>query len=426
MDIHGISFLLYNAFLIPVTFFSFVYYIVALRSILSKEENEDFDGGGIDWPQVTIQIPTFNEPVAIRCAKSCLNFDYPKEKFDIIIGDDSTDERVSKAIDDFAKRNRGKVTVTRRGHNRGFKAGNLNHMLKFSRGKIIVIFDSDFIAPRNFLKRIVKPFVKDKKVGCVQAEWDFLNENTNYISKLSSTLLMFYYSLIVPINKRLGVPFLFGSGEAVRKDLILELGGWQEGSLTEDTEFSLRIFKEGYKIVYLNDVKVKGEVPYTLKGLMSQQRRWAYGNTRAFLEHSRDILLGRLSLLQKMMVAYTTSIGYLSNFFLLLFLITGIVYFFSQPSAPIDIGRFISKTSEIFLMTSGFLLGGVVALSKKNKSEILLSSLVSVLTVGFLVSFSVSVGFFKAILGKKMVWSAINKQGNFDFIPQNLMEGIND
>ena len=419
--VHSTSLMLYNAFLIPVAFFSFVYYIVALRTILVKEKKDDFSVERVDWPTVTIQIPTFNEPVAIRCARSCLNFDYPKDRFEVIIGDDSTNTEVSKAIDEFADENKGLVRVTRRGHNRGFKAGNLNHMLNFSDGDIVVIFDSDFTANRNFLKRVVMPFIKDDKVGCVQAEWDFLNSEKNYISKLSTTLLMFYYSLIVPINKMLGVPFLFGSGEAVRKDLLLEMGGWHEGSLTEDTEFSLRLFRGGYRIVYLDDVKVCGEVPYTWGGLMSQQRRWAYGNTKAFLGHARSILFGQFSVLQKTMMTYTTSIGYLSNLFLLLFLFAGMASFFSQPAAPIDIPRFINQTVSVFLITSGFLLGGIAALYKKNKLNILLPSLVSVLTVGFLVSFNICVGFFKAVSGKEMVWSAINKEGNFDIIPQERL-----
>ncbi len=407
--------LLYNTFLIPVTFFSFLYYIVTLRHIFSKEERENSTIEDMDWPSVTVQIPTFNEPVAVRCAESCLNFDYPGDKFEIIIGDDSTEPGVSEIIDDFAKNSGGRVVVTRRAEKKGFKAGNLNNMLKFSRGEIIVIFDSDFVAQRDFLKRIVVPIVKDKKVGCVQAEWEFLNERRNYVSKLSSTLLMFYYSLIVPINKRLGIPFLFGSGEAIKKDLILELGGWQESSLTEDTEFSIRIFKRGYKIVYLEDVKVWGEVPYTLKGLMSQQRRWAYGNTMVFLRHVNSIFFGNFSFLQKIMISYTTSIGYLSNFLLLLFLISGIIFFLSQPPAPIDMGKFLNQTSRLFLITSGFLLGGIVTLFKRNKVGILIPSMVSVLTIGILVSFSVCVGFFNALFGREMAWSAINKQGNSVF-----------
>ncbi|MCK4491177.1 MAG: glycosyltransferase, partial [Candidatus Altiarchaeales archaeon] len=262
MDIHTISFFLFNLFLIPVSFFSFIYYMLALRSVFEKEEKvketvkEEIKEE--DLPYVTVQIPTFNELVAIRCAEDCLKFDYPENKFEVIIGDDSDDPVVSKAIDNFAQKHKGRVKVTRRGDNKGFKPGNLNHMLKFSQGEIIVIFDSDFVAPRNFLRKMVRPFMEDDAVAGVQAEWDFLNEETNYVSKLSSTLLVFYYSIIVPVNKRVSVPFLFGSGEAVRKDVLLKLGGWKDGSLTEDTEFSIRLFKEGYKIIYRDDVKVWG------------------------------------------------------------------------------------------------------------------------------------------------------------------------
>jgi cellulose synthase/poly-beta-1,6-N-acetylglucosamine synthase-like glycosyltransferase len=340
-EIHSISFVLYNTFLIPVTFFSFIYYVVAIRSILNRDEKEESPTNGAHWPTATIQIPTYNEPVAIRCARSCLEFDYPKDRFQVLIGDDSTDAEVSRAIDDFAKESEGRVKVTRRGNNIGFKAGNLNHMLKHSQGEILIVFDSDFIAPKDFLKRIVAPFMHDAKVACVQAEWDFLNLHTNYISKLSSTLLMFYYSLIVPINRKLDVPLMFGSGEAVRKEVLVKLGGWNERSLTEDTEFSIRALKNGYRIVYLDDLKVKGEVPYTLKGLMSQQRRWAYGNTKVFMEHAHSIMFGPFTPLQKIMITYTTAIGYLSNFLLLLFFISGTVYFFSQPDAPIDLMKFI-------------------------------------------------------------------------------------
>jgi len=417
-EIHSISYLLYSTFLIPVTFFSFIYYLVAIRSIIYKDTKEERPVKDIEWPTVTIQIPTYNEPVALRCAQSCLEFDYPKDRFQVLIGDDSSDSEVCKAIDEFAKESDGRARVTRRGSNTGFKAGNLNHMLKYSDGEILVIFDSDFVAPKEFLKKIVAPFIYDRKVACVQAEWDFLNIHTNYVSKLSSTLLMFYYSLIVPINKRLGVPLMFGSGEAVRKEVVITLGGWSERSLTEDTEFSIRALKNGYRIVYIDDVKVKGEVPYTLKGLMSQQKRWAYGNTKVFMEHARSILFGPFTPLQKMMITYTTAIGYLSNFLLILFFITGTAYFFSQPQAPIDLVKFIDQTSKLLLITSGFMAGGVIALLKKNKTQIMLPSLLAVLTMGILVSYSVCIGFYKAVLGKELLWSAINKEGNYAYAPQ--------
>ena len=99
-------------------------------------------------PFVTIQIPTFNELAAIRCAKKCLEFDYPKNKYEILIGDDSSNKEVSKKIDAFAAKY-DNVSVTRRGNNLGFKAGNLNNMLKISKGEILVLFDSDFIPKRD-------------------------------------------------------------------------------------------------------------------------------------------------------------------------------------------------------------------------------------------------------------------------------------
>lgn len=415
MHVHYISFLLYNIFLIPMIFFSVIYYMAAIRSILSRDEQQEAQKKGVNWPRVTVQIPTCNEPVAIRCAKSCLQFDYPKDKVEIIIGDDSTDTLTSESISRFAQESGGRVKVTHRGQNNGFKAGNLNHMLKYSNGEIIVIFDSDFIAQKDFLKRIVAPFIKDPAIGCVQAEWDFMNEKTNYISKLSSTLLTFYYSLIVPINKRVGVPLLFGSGEAVRKSVIVDVGGWDENSLTEDTDFSLRVLNRGYRIDYLGDLKVFGEVPYTLKGLISQQRRWAYGNTRAFVGNIRSIIFGPLSLLQKMMITYTTYVGYVSNFVFLLFLISGFVFFFSQPQGPIDVMKFVTNTTKMMLITSGFVVGGVIALHKKNKMNLASSSLISTFTVGVLVSVSVCMGFFNAVIGKQMEWSAIKKEGNVTY-----------
>ncbi len=414
-NIHIISFVAYSLLLIPVTFFSFIYYLAAVRAIFRRETHADVCVDYGDLPTVTVQIPTYNEPVAIRCAKSCLEFDYPKDRFDVIIGDDSTDTGVSKAIDDFARETGGRVLVTRRGRNAGFKPGNLNHMLKHSKGDIIVVFDSDFIAPKDFLKRIVKPFMEDGDVAGVQAEWDFLNIGTNHISKLATTLLMFYYSLIVPLNRKFGVSLLFGSGEAVRKDMLVKLGGWKDGMLTEDTEYSLRVLKSGYKIVHIRDLKVYGEVPYTMRGLISQQSRWAYGNTTAFMHHARSILFGRLSLMQKVMITYTTYIGYITNFVLLAFFVTGTFYFFSQPPAPIDIREFLDKTTKIILMTSGFIFGGIVALHKKDKKHILLPSLLSTITLGVVVSANVCVGFTRAMLGKPMNWTAVKKEGNLDY-----------
>jgi cellulose synthase/poly-beta-1,6-N-acetylglucosamine synthase-like glycosyltransferase len=411
--VHQTSFYLYNFFLPPVIFFSIFFYILAITGVLAKGKKNKLSNN-IKWPSVTVQIPTFNEPVALRCAEHCLNFDYPEDKFEIIIGDDSTNPHVSKLIDNFVKKHRGKMKVTRRGSNFGFKAGNLNHMLKFSKGEIIVIFDSDYMPSKTFLKNIVRPFADDKKIGCVQTGWGFPNKNQNRVSKFGYGILMVYQRLIAPINEKLGVSLLFGSGEAVRKNLVVSLGGWQEGSLTEDVEFSVRALKSGYKILYLDNVKVSGEIPYTLKGLRTQQKRWAYGNLKAFLDHSNSILFGNFSFRQKIMLLFTL-LGYLSSFFFIPYIISSFIFFFSTPPAPIDWYKFSTETFKFVVATSGFMVAIATALSKERKLDMVSSVLSSALSIGIFTAASVCNGFLTALIGRKLQWNIIKKKGNYNF-----------
>jgi len=421
MLVHQISNVFYNFFLFTVVFFSaFFYFLLIVRVFLRNKKNK-YKIKNVKWPSVTIQIPTFNEPVALRCAEHCLNFDYPKDKFNIIIGDDSTNPEVSRLIDDFTKKHKSKIKITRRGSNKGFKAGNLNYMLKFSKGEIILIFDSDFTPPKKFLKRIVRPFVEDKKVGCVQAKWGYLNQNQNIISRFASSILMVYHQIIAPINDRLGVSLLFGSGQAVRRDLILKLGGWQEGSLTEDVEFSLRLLNSDHKIIYLDDIKVPGEIPYTFKGLKTQQRKWAYGNLKALMDHAKSILNGRFSFIQKLMLIFTM-VGYVSSFFLVSFTVSGLIFFFTEPPVAPDFIKILTQASRLIILTSGFLVTGIVSLLMERKLRISPSVILSALTIGIPLSLSVSIGFFKALVGKKMNWEMIKKKGNSRFYSSKNIE----
>jgi len=409
--IHDYSTFIFNIVLIPVAIFSIIFYLVAIRDIFSmrskkKEEKKE----GKIFPFVTIQIPTLNEPVAIRCAEKCLNFDYPKNKYEIIIGDDSNNKEVSAMIDDFAKKHKN-VKVTRRGSNKGFKAGNLNHMLKFSKGEIIVIFDSDFTPSEKFLKEIVQPFA-DKSVGYVQAKWGYANRNQNVITKLATSILMVYHHLLASINQNLNVALLFGSGEAVRKSAIEELGGWKEGSLTEDVEFSIRALKKGYKAVYLSEIEVEGEVPFTVRGFAKQQRRWAYGNTKAFLDHSKAILFSKMFSLKQRLAVMFTLLGYLVSPFIAVFFITGFMSWFTGTPGAVDVGKFAWETGKILLISSGYMFSIIVSLRKEKQLKSFFHVFFSSLTVGIVVTFYVCVGVLKALVGKGLDWTIIPKEGN--------------
>ncbi|MBI4020628.1 MAG: glycosyltransferase [Candidatus Aenigmarchaeota archaeon] len=407
---HEASLLLFNSVLIPVALFSAAFYLLAVLGIRHRTPAR-YQGVAVkQWPSVTIQIPTKNEQVAIRCAEHCLRFDYPG-RFQIIIGDDSTDSEVSRAIDAFARQHPN-VTVTRRGSTFGYKPGNLNHMLQFSKGEIIAIFDSDFLPPTDFLTRIVKPFVADEKVACVQAKWDYLNIGQTRVSRFASSILMVYHHLLAPINERLGVSLLFGSAEAVRASALRELGGWKDWSMTEDVEFTLRALRAGYKSVYLSDLSVPGEVPFNLRGLSKQQKRWAYGNAKAFFDNSRWILFGgRFSLLQKAALLFTL-VGYISAPFLVVFMLLGIVTWFTGTPGVIDVAKFSLTTGQIFLINSGFLAAALVALHREKRARMIISVVGASLTYGIWVSISVFDGLMKALARKKMQWYMIRKAGN--------------
>jgi cellulose synthase/poly-beta-1,6-N-acetylglucosamine synthase-like glycosyltransferase len=249
------------------------YLAVTLFALFKRKVNSLTLGAGNE-PLVTVQIPTFNELAALNCARRVINFDYPKSKLQIIIGDDSSDNEVSAKINDFALeenfKHPGLVKVTRRGTNQGFKPGNLNHMLRFSKGDFIVIFDSDFLPEGDFLTKTL-PHFKDRQVSGVQARWRSVNFDQNIVSILGGSIsTLFHHSVLSVINNMGSSSVLCGSAEVVRKRDLLRLGGWVSGSLTEDIEYSFRLIKDGKRIVYLESVECDCEVPFTVKDLCKQ------------------------------------------------------------------------------------------------------------------------------------------------------------
>lgn len=393
---------------------SIAYYIASVNVLFfdktKKKRYEDLDEEKV--PFVTVQIPTKNELVAIRCAKKCLEFDYPKNKYEIIIGDDSDNKSVSKELNKFAKQH-SIVKITRRGNNIGYKAGNLNHMLKYSKGEIIVLFDSDFMPSEDFLRRIVAPFQQDENIKAVQARWKFLNPNQNLIAVLGATIVSVFHQITLPfINNQRNITFLCGSAEAVKKDTLTKLGGWKNGSLTEDIEYSLRLLKNGYKIEYLPDLECDSEVPYTPKDLYKQQKRWAYGVISSFKEHGKDILKSKnLNLKDKLCINFTWT-GYLISVLLLFMFLTGFLSFITHRPETFDISKFTYELGRNIILSSGILFASIVAQAKNKNLKSIPSMIASSFSYGLIVTYHVNIGIYKVLTKKTMPWFMLNKQGN--------------
>ena len=336
--LHTVFDSVFNLLLIIAVIISLLYVIISLYMLFRKRENlkkYEYDG---QLPFVTVQIPTFNELVAIRCAKYCLNFDYPKDKYEIIIGDDSNNEEVSRKLQQFAKESSGRIKVVKRGSNTGYKPGNLNNMLKYSKGDFLVIFDSDFMPPEYFLKRAIYPFMMDKNVAGVQGRWKLINSGQNMVTALGSTIVLTCHHLTIPfMYERRKLTFLCGSAEAVRKSVLIELGGWEEGNLTEDIEFSLRLLERGYKIEFLADLECDSEVPFTIKDLYKQQMRWAYGVIYSWKKHFKSIVKSKhLNIIDKLYMGGVFCSGYLISILLAGLFATGTLSFITHAPAQIE------------------------------------------------------------------------------------------
>ncbi|RKX33679.1 MAG: hypothetical protein DRP64_20730, partial [Verrucomicrobia bacterium] len=181
MGFHTIIKTIFEAALMGAFVLSLGYFIVtAFALALSRLRNDpEIIEDTTLYPTVTVQIPTYNELAALNCAKCCLDFDYPAEKIQILIGDDSNKPEISTKIDAFAAAN-PRIEISRRGDNTGFKPGNLNVMLPKSMGDYLLILDSDFLPKEDFLKRLVVPVIKDPSLAGVQAAWKIINVHDNH------------------------------------------------------------------------------------------------------------------------------------------------------------------------------------------------------------------------------------------------------
>ncbi len=233
-----------------------------------------------DLPRVTVQLPIFNEQYVVdRLLDAVCKLDYPRDKLDIQLLDDSTDETVAEAralVERYATLGYP-VTYHHRDNRSGFKAGALAEGLKTAQGEFVAIFDADFVPPPDFLLNCIHHFT-DPKVGMVQTRWTHINRNYSFLTEVEAILLDGHFVLEHSGRARSGVFFNFnGTAGMWRRAAIDEAGGWEHDTLTEDTDLSYRAQLKGWKFLYLQDVECPAELPVEMTAFKTQQARWAKG-----------------------------------------------------------------------------------------------------------------------------------------------------
>ncbi len=239
--------------------------------------------------KVTIQLPLYNELYVVeRLINAVCEIEYPKDKLEIQVLDDSTDETTSiteKIV--LEKQKEGfDIVHIRRGTREGFKAGALKEGLKTAKGEYIAIFDADFIPHTNFLTKTLS-FFSDDKVGMVQTRWEHINGDYSILTKAQALALDGHFVIEQTVRNKAGFFINFnGTGGIWKRKCIEDAGNWHADTLTEDLDLSYRAQLNGWRFVFLPDFTSPAELPSEINALKTQQFRW----TKGAIETAKKIL----------------------------------------------------------------------------------------------------------------------------------------
>tara|TARA_B110000003_G_scaffold208536_1_gene207399 strand:+ start:5797 stop:7287 length:1491 start_codon:yes stop_codon:yes gene_type:complete len=270
-----------------------------LFNYISAEKEEDtspkFDlKNREEVPYVTIQLPVYNEMYVMeRLLNNIVTLVYPREKLEIQVLDDSTDESITITEAQIKKLQKTGINIQHilRSNRQGFKAGALKEGLEIATGEFIAIFDADFLPQQDWLLQTI-PYFKNDKIGLVQTRWSHINRNYSTLTKVQAFALDAHFTLEQVGRNSKGHFINFnGTAGVWRKECILDAGNWEGDTLTEDLDLSYRAQLKKWKFKYLEHVKTPAELPIIISAARSQQFRWNKGGAENFQKMTKRVLL---------------------------------------------------------------------------------------------------------------------------------------
>jgi cellulose synthase/poly-beta-1,6-N-acetylglucosamine synthase-like glycosyltransferase len=281
---------IYGLCLLLIFFYSVIQLSLAIAYVRNKKKQQsrvtpDFDLANA--PKVTVQLPMFNEMyVAERIIETVAEMDYPRDKFQIQVLDDSTDETkdiIANKCAEVAARGIN-IQHVHRTDRTGYKAGALDDAMDKVEGEFIAIFDADFVPSKDFLLRTI-PYFQSDNVGVVQTRWGHLNKDYSLLTELQAFGLNGHFAIEQGGRNVSGHYINFnGTAGVWRRSTIDDAGGWEHDTITEDLDLSYRAQMKGWRFVYLEEVESPAELPITMSALKSQQHRWMKGGAEVFIK----------------------------------------------------------------------------------------------------------------------------------------------
>ena len=281
--------IIYGLCLVLIFFYSVIQLSLAIAYVRNRKNQQarvtpPFDLANA--PKVTVQLPMFNEMyVAERIIETCAEIDYPRDKFQIQVLDDSTDETkeiIAKKCAEVAARGIN-IQHVHRVDRTGYKAGALDAAMDKVEGEFIAIFDADFVPSKDFLLRTIPYFTEN--IGVVQTRWGHLNKDYSLLTELQAFGLNGHFAIEQGGRNASGHYINFnGTAGVWRRATIDDAGGWEHDTITEDLDLSYRAQMKGWQFVYLEEVESPAELPITMSALKSQQHRWMKGGAEVFIK----------------------------------------------------------------------------------------------------------------------------------------------
>ena len=365
-------------------------------------------------PRVTVQLPLYNEMYVVdRLLDSVCRIRYPRELLEIQILDDSTDDTVAM-VQSSADRYRAQgfdIQYVHRDDRRGYKAGALEEGLKVAKGEFILIFDAEFVAPPDLLEKTLGHFA-DPRVGMVQGRWGHINRDYSVLTQVQSILLDGHFILEHGGRNRSGRFFNFnGTAGVWRREAIVDGGGWQHDTLTEDLDLSYRTQMKGWRFVYLQDVVSPAEIPVEMNAFKGQQFRWAKGSVQTCMKLLPRILASPLSTAVKTEAAFHLG----ANFAYPLMILLALLMF------PAMVIRYTMGWYEMMIVDVPLFMGATLSVCSfyvMSQREVFgdswktrLRYLPAVLSVGIGLSVSNAKGVMEAIFGIESEFTRTPKYG---------------
>ncbi|MBI2172814.1 MAG: glycosyltransferase [Candidatus Aenigmarchaeota archaeon] len=280
-----------NIILVSAEILTAVFSIYLYHSVFCSMEWRHANYKGLKkFPFVTIQIPVFNEPAGtIRdTIKACKSQDYPKDRYEIIVADDSTDMKKMRMVESLC-RNEG-VKFFHRNHRRGYKAGALNDILQHSKGSMLALLDADDMPEKTFLPHSVEVLSSSGKIAYVQSRNAERNDEKNAVTGIGRMIRDLFFGSIMKSKDMRNLSIFCGSSGVIKRDVVEEMGGWPEQTVTEDIDISTKIFAKGYTSRFINPVECRGLLPLSFSSLTGQTYRWAHGTTKTLMIRWKSIM----------------------------------------------------------------------------------------------------------------------------------------